>query len=346
MVARKSSLTIDLRDERWMGFVSQNPSANIFHHPAWSQLTADCYNYKPNVLIVCSDDGKINAGLPLMQINSRITGLRWVSLPFSDYCTPLYNDDQAFVKLINRLVNFYQDGELPNLELRWEFPSHNAIQQYSNAVLHILDLEPDSDSIYNRLHKMHKRNIKKAQREGVRVERFTTESALDEFYNLHLQTRRRQGIPVQPKKYFDLLGRYLIDQGLGFISLAYKDRDCLAGSVFLHWQQTLTYKYGASNEIGRDLRANHLLMWSAIRWGCENGYRTFDMGKTANENYGLRQFKSMWGAVEHPLIYSTLKTLPPIQKKGRLRDIMEVVIRRSPLWVCRVTGELLYRHYG
>ena len=341
-----TNLLTNPQDNRWMSFVKQNTSASIFHHPAWSQLLVDCYNYKPFVIIVLNGDGEICAGLPIMQINSRITGRRWVSLPFSDYCTPLYRDDQALGQLTNQLVEIYKGGMIPKMELRGEYPLHATIQRTSHEVLHIVHLEPDAELMLKRTHKMHQRNIKKAQKEGVHVERYTTKSALDVFYNLHLQTRQRQGVPIQPKKFFDLLGKNIIDRSLGFVSLAYKDDECIAGSVFLHWQQTLTYKYGASNEIGRDLRANQLLMWSAIRWGCENGYKLFDMGKTDNENTGLRQFKSMWGAVEQPLIYSTMSSKPPQPNNGRLHSIMETVIQGSPLWVCRLTGELLYGHFG
>lgn len=138
----------------------------------------------------------------------------------------------------------------------------------------------------------------------------------------------------------------IVDQGLGFVLLAYKDNECIAGSVFLNWQKTLIYKYGASNLAGRNLGANQLVMWSAIRWGCENGYQLFDMGKTNNHNTGLRQFKSRWGAVEKPLIYSLISDKKSKQFGGNLQGIMQSVIQKSPIWVCRISGELLYKHFG
>jgi len=40
----------------------------------------------------------------------------------------------------------------------------------------------------------------------------------------------------------------------------------LAAGLFLNWQRTLIYKYAASDDRGQDLRPNHLLTWTAIRW--------------------------------------------------------------------------------
>ena len=94
------------------------------------------------------------------------------------------------------------------------------------------------------------------------------------------------------------------------------------------------------------MRPNNLLLWTAIRWGCENGYVLFDMGRTDLDDTGLRAFKSGWGAREMPLAYSTLSPEPLQSVTGRLMPIMQTVIRNSPLWVCRATGELLYKHFG
>jgi lipid II:glycine glycyltransferase (peptidoglycan interpeptide bridge formation enzyme) len=193
---------------------------------------------------------------------------------------------------------------------------------------------------------MHRRNIRVAERRGVRIESGNQRNHVEVFYRLHLETRQRKGMPIQPWRFFHILGRSLLEKGLGFVLLAYKDDACLAGAVFLHWHGTLTYKFGASHFDGLSLRPNNLVMWAAIRWGCENGYSLFDMGRTDIDDAGLRAFKSGWGAEETPLAYSTLSAEPSQPVTGKLMPIMQTVIRNSPPWVCRATGELLYKHFG
>jgi hypothetical protein len=64
-------------------------------------------------------------------------------------------------------------------------------------------------------------------------------------------------------------------------------------------------------------------------------------------NTGLRMFKSGWGTVEHPLGYTTIADEPPkIGATSKLDEITSFVIRKSPLLVCKLSGQLLYKHFA
>jgi CelD/BcsL family acetyltransferase involved in cellulose biosynthesis len=345
-LSRTSSSFLSPDDERWIDFVSSKPQATLFHHPAWLKPLAECYGFRPFVIAVCDAGGQVLAGLPIMEIRSRMTGRRWVSLPFTDYCPPLYDDREALTRLTHDLVSLYQAGRVPRIEIRWELPAEPPIQSSSAFYLHTVKLASDPQAVMKRFERTHRQNIGTAENRGVRIERGTGQEHLRRFYEMQLETRRRKGLPVQPRKFFDLLGKEILAQGLGFILLAYKDAQCLAGGVFLHWQQTLTYKYAASSGEDQQYRPNNLLSWTAMRWGCENGYTVFDLGRTELENAGLRRFKRGWGAEESPLTYSILSAAAPAGSNGKLMSLMEPLIRKAPPWVCRAAGELLYRHFG
>jgi CelD/BcsL family acetyltransferase involved in cellulose biosynthesis len=113
----------------------------------------------------------------------------------------------------------------------------------------------------------------------------------------------------------------------------------LAAGLFLHWYHTLTYKYSASDDEGQKLKPNHLLTWTAIRWGCENGFKIFDFGRTDVKDEGLRTFKNRWGAKELPLIYSTLSTVTERASSGRLMMIMQK--SSGSQLICWLAGETL-----
>lgn len=339
-------LFIDPTDERWINLISTNPHANIFHHPAWSELMAKSYGYRPFIFGVGDGEGNLGAALPMMEVKSPLRGRRWVSLPFSDHCAPLYRERDYLDSLIEAVVAGYQGGEISQLELRWPFDGRSDFQNHSEFVLHTAELEADFEAMTRRIHSMHRRNTRVAQKNDVQIVWGNSREHLDEFYQLHLQTRRRQGVPIQPTKFFDWLSSLLIEKGLGFVLLAYKDDACLAAAVFLHWGKTLTYKYGASSTEGLNLRPNNLIFWEAIRWGCENGYTAFDMGRTDLDNPGLQKFKARWGAEEIRLSYSALPNTPAQSKNDQLMPVMQTVIRNSPLWVCKASGEFLYRYFA
>lgn len=332
-------------DQAWMEFVSRKTDSMIFHHPAWIKLLADSYGYRSFIVGTLDGQGRYTAGVPVMEVNSLLTGRRWVSLPFSDFCSPLYENADDRVRIIEEVLSRARTENVRSVELRGIYPPHAAFVTDSDCVSHELDLEADHARVYSRLHEMHRRNIKIARQKGVEIVRRDTEENLKEFYDLHLQTRRRQGVPIQPWRFFKGLGR-LFEQGLGFLLLAYVERRCVAGAVYLHWQKTLTYKYGASLPDDLQARPNNLIMWSAIQWGCENGCEKMDFGKTDLANTGLRTFKSRWGAREFHLPYTYLA---PREKKadgGRLRRLLSWVIQKSPPQVCQILGELLYKHVG
>ena len=63
---------------------------------------------------------------------------------------------------------------------------------------------------------------------------------------------------------------------------------------------------------------------------------------------GLRSFKRGWGAQETPLVYSAVGDVRPVTLAPSAPSIpsrvLRTVISRSPEWVCRLTGEVLYRY--
>jgi hypothetical protein len=79
-------------DPRWIQWISNEPGATIYHHPLWSGLLSRCYGYSASIFTLIDDTGDVLAGLPLMQINSRLTGRRAFDLMFSARFQPLEVD--------------------------------------------------------------------------------------------------------------------------------------------------------------------------------------------------------------------------------------------------------------
>jgi CelD/BcsL family acetyltransferase involved in cellulose biosynthesis len=326
-------IELELGDPRWRKFVRGEPEATAFHHPAWAELLEDCYGYRPFVLAATDEGGGLVAGLPVMEVRRR-----WVALPFTDVCPPLGGGADFAVEL----DTVRREARVAQLEVRAALVGPG-VHTTTSAVVHTLALSPDPDEVFARFRD--KRTFRQAERAGVAVRRGEAARDLtDTFYGLHVRTRRRLGVPVQPRRFFELLWDRLDREGLGFVLVAAFGGEPVAAAVFLAMNQTVTYKFGASDPQFLGLRPNNLLFWSAIRWGCEHGYRRFDFGRSDLANEGLRRFKRGFGASEEPLPYSTLADRAPHAPSGRLERAAGSVIRRSPPWVCRGIGELLYKY--
>jgi hypothetical protein len=317
VVDNTSVVRLDLHDVRWAAFVASRPEAGPFHHPAWASLLADCYGFRGFALAFEDGAGAIRGGLPVLEVRRG----RLVSLPFTDACAPLGD----------------VSGALPRVEVRAALPGSPSSVR---GVVHRLELAHDAEAVRRGFRPQMRRNVARAERERVVVRTGDSRADLvDVFYELHLRTRRRQGVPIQPRRFFRLLWEQLIEPGLGSVLVAYAGSQPVAAAVFLSWNGTAVYKFGASDPAHRALRPNNLLFWEAIRAACERGDHVLDFGRTELGNRGLREFKSGWGAREEPLLYTHAGG-----GDGRAARALGAGIRRSPLWVCRAVGEVAYRY--
>jgi len=337
-----------LTDSRWQAFLDGARGASVFHHPAWLGLVGTRYRYPMSALCVAGDDGRIVAGIPLARVSSRLTGRRLVAVPFSDTCPPAFAADageEAAVALSLALAAERARTGL-DVEVRWRMDDVPGAHVVGDFLRHRLALGPDADAVLARASKSQvRRGIVKARREGVVATAATDRAALREFYELHVQTRRRQAVPVQPKD-FILRLEELFARGLGYVMTSRHEGRAIAAAVFLTYGGTLTYKYGASDEEFFNLRPNHLLFAEAIRRGCDGGLRELDFGRTDLENEGLARFKRSWAAQEEQLDYTYLADRPPSKGHGFAERIVSEAIRRGPKATGRVIGTALYRHVG
>ena len=334
------AVTLPLGDARWAAFVDSCPAATPFHHPAWGSLLADAYGFEAFAVAVAGSDGGFSCGAPFLEIRSLPRRRSWISLPFTDECALLAPDPGRAQELPAALAGL----AAPRIEIRSKVGAVGWGTR-ADGVIHVLELDPDPERVRQGFSRSQVvRNIARAEREGVEVRAAVSRDDLEVFYGLHLRTRRRQGVPIQPRRFFDLLWERVLEPGLGTILLAYHGGTALAGALFLTWNGTTIYKYGASDPEGWPMRPNHLLFWTAVREACLRGDRRFDFGRTDADNAGLRAFKSGWGGVERPLVYSTLPPAGPHGEHGLAGRVLGVTIRRGPAWVCRGVGELAYRY--
>jgi CelD/BcsL family acetyltransferase involved in cellulose biosynthesis len=325
----------------WIRYVTAHPRSQVYHHPSWTLLLSECYGFRPFALALPGATA-FAGGLPVLEV-SRLRQRRWVSQPFTDASPPLV-DAESGPRLVAALEEALREEEIRRLEVRGAFPGMEDGRPAS-AVTHTVPLGDDPDAVLAGVSRHVRKNLRAGERAGLVVRRAESEQDLTEtFYRLQLETRRRLGVPIQPKAWYRQLWRRLLEPGSGFLLLAHHGGSAVAGGVFLTWKETLTAKYSASSAASWGIRPNNAVFWEAMKWGCENGYRAFDFGRTDAVDAGLRRFKVSWGAVEEPLRYTTLGSRT--QEGGRGvpgASLARGAVRHAPLVVTRTLGELFYR---
>jgi CelD/BcsL family acetyltransferase involved in cellulose biosynthesis len=268
-------------------------------------------------------------------------------VPFSDLCPPLVAEDApaAVAPVLAAALDDFRRQRRAPLEVHGTGGVLEDVPAGARFRRHVLALGPDVDAVERRVLPAARRNVRRAEREGLVSELRTDAGALGAFYRLHVLTRSRLGVPTQPRR-FVLRFAELFSAGLGFVLLVGHEGRPVAGAVFLCHRGVLTYKYGASDARYLGLRPNNLLFMDAIRWGCGNGFHTLDFGRTDWDHASLAAFKRGWGAEEQELRYRRLADGEARATRPHLQRVADALIRRGPPITSRIAGEVLYRYVG
>jgi lipid II:glycine glycyltransferase (peptidoglycan interpeptide bridge formation enzyme) len=134
----------------------------------------------------------------------------------------------------------------------------------------------------------------------------------------------------------------------GIVLVATYENKPIAASIFFQLVYKAIYKYAASDKKYLCLRPNNLIMWEAIKWYARNGFSTISLGRTEPANFGLRRFKSSWGAIENTLSYYRYDMRKEIFVRSHSLKcgLLSRVFQRTPGFLLRFIGSIAYKHIG
>jgi hypothetical protein len=329
----------------WDHVVTLHRDANCFHTCAWAKVLHQTYSQRPFYLQF-SCGRRLAALIPLMEVRSPFTGCRGVCLPFSDSCEPLIFDPEVIGPVRDELLRFAHERRWKYVEIRGGKSFPLASSSTAKFYGHRLDLRSGAEELLGRFASPVRRAIRKAERNGVSAEVVRNRQAIADFYRLHVQTRRRHGLPPQPASFFLNIYEHIIKAGLGFVVLAQRRSRPIAAAVFFRFGNNALYKYGASDQKFQELRANNLVMWQGIQFLARNGAEKLHFGRTECENDGLRRFKLSWGTEEETIDYfrvdpSGRKCLVAVPSDS---VVHKRIFARLPLAINRLAGSMIYPH--
>ena len=334
----------------WDELVLSTNNYSFFHSSNWARVLHESYGYKP-LYSTLIDTGRILALLPCMEIKSILTGNRAVSLPFTDYCEPIIEQGlstEIFRRLLNNLISYGKKASWNSIELRCQISLPQQVSPSYTCYGHTLDVSKKEDETFSAFRDSTKRNIRKAIKEGVKVEISNSLDSVKEFYRLNYLTRKDHGLPPQPFRFFEKVYEHVLSKDKGFVALSSYEDTYIAGAIYFHFGENAVYKYGASDRHYQHLRANNLVMWEAIKWYSQNGYKSLCFGRTEPENDGLLQYKRGWNAKERTINYYKydIKKETFVSEASRPSGGRKRIFQSMPIHLLRMTGSILYRHIG
>lgn len=333
-----------LTDPRWDERLAGLPGATVFHTRGWAEVIASTYGFARHYLVL-EQGAAVRALAPCMAVRQGLRGWRAVSLPYSDFVPLVADSPETRVQLTAKLLAYAGTGHWRSLELRGGascLPSAPPSQRYTR---HWVALEEDERAMSLRLRSSVRTAIRRAESHGVRVARAPDAAGAAAFLRLNQLTRRRHGLPPQPVRFFRNIDRLLLQQGGGDIWVASWEGRPIAAALFLTYQDGVTFKYGGSDHRFQNVRANDLLMWTAMcRYGAQ-GLRALCLGRTDPANEGLQRFKTGLGAHAEPLVYHTydVRRAAFVTKDMQERGWYGPLFRAMPLWANQCVGNLFHQ---
>jgi len=153
-----------------------------------------------------------------------------------------------------------------------------------------IDLTPSEEALMKSFSSKTRYNIRLATKNGVSVKEDNSDKAFERYLELTAETVGRQGFYAHTRNYHKLMWNVLKKAGIAHLLTATYGGKIITTWILFEWKKFLYYPYGASTEEHKNVMANNLMMWEAIKFGKKLGLTTFDLWGR-EEGKGFTKFK-------------------------------------------------------
>lgn len=293
----------------WAAFLAGYPDHHLLQTKQWGELKAH-YGWKAvrlieeewgaQILVKTVLPGLKMAYIPKGPLAPKEALKRWIwgeksfeEHPFFLKLDHLCKEEGiAFLKIEPDIEDLGEkDMPVPNGFIR----SRHAIQPL-NTIL--IDLRGSENVLLQRMKQKTRYNIRLSERKGVQVE---ATSDFESFYQLMVQTGKRDGFGVHEKSYYQRAYElFHPSQMCELFTAAFEGNTIAALMVFAQGERAW-YFYGASSENYRQMMAPYLLQWKAMLWAKGRGCGIYDLwgvpdcGVEELEKRYLTEKTGLWG---------------------------------------------------
>lgn len=323
---------------------------------------------------------------PLVYLKHLFFDNSLISLPFFDLGGILAEDEDTEIALLHKAIKLAKELGAKNIELRnieplsWtndnsKLPGELANRLFaageansseknvntnlittenpvnrifwtirSSKVRMLLDLPNSSEELMKSFKSKLRSQIKKPIKEGLTSE-VGGQELLDDFYKVFSINMRDLGSPVHSKKLIQNVLKELLNDVR--LVLIYKEQEPVAGSVIVGFKDTLENPWASSLREYSKLSPNMLLYWTMLEYGCNNGFRYFDFGRST-PGEGTYKFKEQWGAKPEPLNWINIslkgeKVKTSISEDSKFQLASEVW-KKLPVTVANLIGPRIRKY--
>ena len=294
----------NLKKDKWNSFVKNHPNGNIFQTPEMYEVYKKTKKYEPVFLAVVNDKDEISGTL-LAVIQKEYSGFLGIFTARSIiHGGPLIkNDDPAVLdfmlkeydKIIKKKAiysqfrNSWDWGDLKEIFKKNGF-------EYEDHLNILIDLTKSEEQLWKEVHRIRRKQIRKAKREGTYFSVERSEDSLKKCYGILQEVYSRAKLPIPGYNFFYNLYRMGLNSKL-LIFCAYYESEIIGCRLALFYKDTVYDFYAGSMMKFYNKYPNDLIPWEVFKWGKENNYKVFNFGGAGKPDipYGVRDYKKKFG---------------------------------------------------
>lgn len=288
----------DSERDAWDQYVSRNPRGMAYHYFSWGKSVQRAYRFRPIYWVAESAKG-ICGVMPLVAMKRPFGGGPMVSLPYCDSGGILADDDGVERALHQEALRGALDHG-GSLVLRSTEELAFAGRNRTGKVRMLLELPDDSERLLAGFKAKVRSQVKKPIRDGL-TSRIGGLELVPEFYRIFARNMRDLGSPVHSREWFEAITEEYGERARVAVVYAPAGEAAAAGIALFH-STTVSLPWASSLRSHNHLNANMLLYWTFLAYAADQGYKTFDFGRSS-PGEGTWRFKQQWGAEPQPLYW-------------------------------------------
>lgn len=222
-----------------------------------------------------------------------------------------------FVRIRPQIVNSQKNRELLKKLGFLTSPMHLTAETTIQ-----LNLDQPLDQILSHMRKNTRYEIRKAEKVGIKIKKSSSPKNINQFYQLQLDTAKRQKFVPFSKKLLTSEFTAFATQKQAYLYTASLNQKILAQALIIHYPTESSYHFGASSLEGRKYPGAYAIQWQAIQDAKErnipryNFWGVVEPEQTKHRFYGVSIFKRGFGGDQinyikaHDLIVNPIKYIP------------------------------------
>ena len=281
--------------KEWDEFATRHTDL-VFYQSAWSATLEKGFGGQP-LYFYLKEGEKIVAGLPGVLLNFRIIRILYASFPYGN----LIGEKDYFPVFREHLEREFAGRRIHQVRIvdspfgeNW--PLYSDFKSFEN-ICTLIDLKNmDEEKLWKSYDHYVRRDIKRAQKNGIVIHKGESEADFRFLYDLYLQAMQRNHAPAKyPAQLIMALREFILGSGGGVLLMARMGETPVA-AILLIYSKSSTHAFLAGSD-SRFLKyyPNKLLIHHALMESIACGHDVFDFMGSEKEDKNLIRFKNLWG---------------------------------------------------